>query len=225
MTENTFIITAGGSGTRMQRELPKQFLKINNEVVLMRTLRIFHSFDPKAHIILVLPESQLHFWEQLCHEEQFAVPHKLVKGGKTRFHSVQNGLAYVASKGIVAIHDGVRPLVSAKTIEEALQAAKLHGATVPVQEITDSIRELTSTGSVPVNRANFKLVQTPQCFHASLIKQAYEQEWHESFTDDASVVEKAGYKVHLTSGNRTNIKITHPEDLAIASLWWENNPI
>jgi 2-C-methyl-D-erythritol 4-phosphate cytidylyltransferase len=224
MTENTFIITAGGSGTRMQRELPKQFLKINSEVVLMRTLRVFHSFNPQAHIILVLPEAQMRFWEQLCKEEQFAIPHKLVKGGETRFHSVQNGLACVGNTGIVAIHDGVRPLVSAKTIEKALQAAKLHGASVPVQEITDSIRQLTSAGSVPVNRSSYRLVQTPQCFQASIIKHAYEQEWHESFTDDASVVEKAGYKVHLTSGNRTNIKITHPEDLAIASLWWENKP-
>lgn len=220
MTRDTFIITAGGAGARMRSDLPKQFLKIHNEVVLMRTLRVFHSYNPKARLVLVLPEAQLPFWEQLCLREQFTLSHTLVKGGKTRFHSVQNGLACINDEGIVAIHDGVRPLVSEKTIDKAIKAARLYGASVPVLEITDSLRQLKNNGSTPVNRSSFRAVQTPQCFKASIIKEAYQQSWEEGFTDDASVVEKAGYEVHLTPGNRTNIKITHPEDIDIASVWW-----
>jgi len=221
MTKNTFIITAGGTGKRMQSHLPKQFIKINGEVVLMRTLRTFHTFDPHGHIILVLPEEERERWKQICHQEQYTLPHKVIAGGKTRFHSVQKGLSHAANQGIIAIHDGVRPLVSTDTIKEAIAAAQLHGAAIPSLELTDSIRELTPGGSLPKNRERFRLVQTPQCFQAHLIKQAYRQEWQESFTDDASVAEAVGTKIFLTEGNRTNIKITHQTDIALAELWWD----
>jgi 2-C-methyl-D-erythritol 4-phosphate cytidylyltransferase len=217
----TFIITAGGTGKRMGTQIPKQLIKIKGEVVLMRTLRTFHTFNPQSLIVVVLPEWEIERWKEICRDERFTIPHTLVGGGKTRFHSVQNGLTHAPNEGVIGIHDGVRPLVSNNTIKETLEAAKLHGAAIPSVPLTDSLRQLTPDGSLPMNREHFRLVQTPQCFQATIIKKAYRQKWQESFTDDASVVEATGTKIFLTEGSRTNIKITHPTDIALAELWWD----
>ena len=197
------IIVAGGKGERMGKNIPKQFLELNEQPILMHTIRKFHSTYPEAQIILALPENQFDFWEELCYKKEFTnIPHQIVAGGQTRFHSVQNALALVNEEGIVAIHDGVRPLVSKTTI------------------VVDSLRYVNKTENKAVKRSCYKIVQTPQCFQTALIKEAYQQAFKEVFTDDASVVEALGTVIHLVEGNRENLKITSPEDLKIASLFF-----
>jgi len=216
----TFIVTAGGSGTRMQADLPKQFIVINEEVVLMRTLRVFYEYCKEALLILVLPQAQISYWEDLCIFHEFTIPHKIVAGGDTRYQSVKNGLSGAPEEGIIAIHDGVRPLVDASVIAQCVDKAKCYGAAIPVIPVVDSMRMLTDEGSEMVDRQAFRCVQTPQAFDALRIKQAYEQPWEPGFTDDASVYEKTFGNVCLTEGSKKNIKLTHPEDLELAKAWW-----
>lgn len=211
------LIVAGGKGLRMGGELPKQFLPIGGKPVLMRTLEAFYACDPEIHLILVLPQSQQAFWRQLCGEHAFTLPHVVADGGGTRFHSVKNGLAYVNAPGLVAVHDGVRPFVSQEVIARCYDLAATKKAVVPVTDVVETVRHLAGEGSSTVNRDEYKLVQTPQVFDADLLKQAYEQPYTSCFTDDASVVEALGIPVHLTAGNRENIKITTPFDLKIAT--------
>jgi 2-C-methyl-D-erythritol 4-phosphate cytidylyltransferase len=210
------VIVAGGSGKRMGMETPKQFLELAGRPVLMHTIERFIKFNDSIEIITVLPENQLRFWADLQKKYSFDVPHTLVKGGSKRYFSVRNGLGFVNSPGLVAIHDGVRPLVRLDTIKRCFEAAEKYGNAIPVISPADSIRMETDKGSVPVNRMNVRQIQTPQVFDAGLLKKAYKQEFDPSFTDDASVVEKGGEKIHLVEGNRENIKITNPEDLFIA---------
>lgn len=210
------LIVAGGKGVRMGSELPKQFLSIGGKPILMRTLEAFVC-DMKMKIILVLPEAQQAYWHQLCIEHHFAVEHTVVNGGETRFHSVKNGLALVTEPGLVGVHDGVRPFVSQEVIERCYQQAAVKKAVIPVIDVIETLRHLTADSSETVSRDHYKLVQTPQVFDADLLKQAYEQEFTPSFTDDASVVEAMGIPVFLTEGNRENIKITTPFDLKIGS--------
>lgn len=214
----TAIIVAGGKGLRMGSELPKQFLLVGGKPVLMRTLEAFHRFDPEMTLILVLPKTQQAYWKQLCGEHHFVVKHTLADGGETRFHSVKNGLAFVPSgDGLVGVHDGVRPFVSQEVINRCYETAVTKKAVVPVIEVVETLRHVTSeSGSETVNRSDYRLVQTPQVFDASLLKQAYEQNFVPFFTDDASVVEAMGVSVCLVEGNRENIKITTPFDLKIA---------
>lgn len=211
------IIVAGGKGERMGENIPKQFLELNGKPILMHTIEKFYSTYPEAQIILALPENQFDFWEELCYKKEFIkIPHQIVVGGKTRFHSVQNALGLVKKEGIVAIHDGVRPLVSKTTIVNCFNAAEQHGNAILVVDVVDSLRHVNKTDNKAVKRSCYKIVQTPQCFQISLIKKAYQQEFTEAFTDDASVVEATGTKIHLVSGNKENIKITSPEDLIVA---------
>lgn len=211
------LIVAGGKGLRMGGELPKQFLPIGGKPVLMRTLEAFYACDPEIHLILVLPHSQQSFWKQLCGEHAFTLPHVVADGGETRFHSVKNGLDCVTTPGLVAVHDGVRPFVSQEVIARCYELAAAKKAVVPVTDVVETVRHLSGEGSSTVNRDEYKLVQTPQVFDADLLKQAYEQPYTSCFTDDASVVEALGVPVHLTAGNRENIKITTPFDLKIAT--------
>ncbi len=210
------IIVAGGKGLRMGAELPKQFLPLASTPVLMHTMRRFYSYDPTITLILVLPQSQIPFWQSLCVDHAFTLPHQVVEGGESRFHSVQNGLAAVAADGVVAVHDGVRPFVSEAVIAEAFSVAMQEGAAIPVLPLVDSLRRVDEGGSYAEERANYRLVQTPQAFRVELLKRAYNTPFKESFTDDASVVEAAGYAVRLTTGNSENIKITTPFDLLVA---------
>lgn len=211
------IIVAGGKGLRMGGELPKQFIPVEGRPVLMRTLDAFHTSDSSIEIILVLPHDHQPYWQELCREYQFTVPHRIADGGATRFHSVQNGLALVdAPEALVAVHDGVRPFVAHEVINRCYQDAEQYGAVVPVIPVVETVRHLLPEGSETVSRDDYRLVQTPQTFRASLLRRAYEQPFCEAFTDDASVVEALGHAVHLVEGNRENIKLTTPFDLIVA---------
>ena len=217
------IIVAGGKGLRMGGELPKQFIPVEGRPVLMRTLDAFHAFDSAMEIILVLPRDHQPYWQELCAEYQFAVPHRIADGGATRFHSVQSGLALAdEAEALIAVHDGVRPFVSSEVIEACYREAEAHGAVVPVIPIVETVRHLLPEGSVTVPRDAYRLVQTPQTFRASLLRRAYEQPFCEAFTDDASVVEALGHVVHLVEGNRENIKLTTPYDLIVAKALVES---
>lgn len=219
-TKQAVIIVAGGKGERMQTSVPKQFLLINNLPVLMHTIRCFFSFNPLADIILVLPAAQMDYWKQLCMHHHFDIKHQLAEGGNTRFESVKNGLSAVhADVELVAIHDGVRPLVSHETISRCYEAANQYGAAIPVTDAVESIREIIPGGSVAVDRSKYKLVQTPQVFKADIIQKAYLQSYIPQFTDDASVVESLGHKIFLVDGNRENIKITTAVDLKQAAIY------
>jgi 2-C-methyl-D-erythritol 4-phosphate cytidylyltransferase len=211
------IIVAGGKGLRMGGELPKQFIPIEGRPVLMRTLDAFHAFDSDIEIVLVLPRDHQPYWQELCREYAFSVPHHIADGGATRFHSVQNGLAFVDEvEALVAVHDGVRPFVSHDVIFRCYCEAEQHGAVVPVIPVVETVRHLLPEGSETVSRDDYRLVQTPQTFSAALLRRAYEQPFCEAFTDDASVVEALGHAVHLVEGNRENIKLTTPFDLTVA---------
>ena len=211
------IIVAGGKGLRMGGELPKQFIPVEGRPVLMHTLDTFHACDHSIQIILVLPRDHQPYWQELCREYDFRVPHRIADGGATRFHSVQNGLALVdEADALVAVHDGVRPFVSHEVIRRCYQEVASHGAVVPVIPVVETIRHLLLEGSETVSRDAYRLVQTPQTFSASLLRRAYEQPFCEAFTDDASVVEALGHAVHLVEGNRENIKLTTPFDLVVA---------
>ena len=212
------LIVAGGKGLRMGSELPKQFLPVGTgKAVLMYTLEAFHTYDPQLEIVLVLPRDQQEYWKQLCQESGFTLPHRIADGGETRFDSVKNGLAMIGDEGIVAVHDGVRPLVSQTVIDNCYKMAEVHSAVIPVVGMVETVRKLTDDGSETVNREHYKLVQTPQVFEVKLLKKAYLQQSSPFFTDDASVVECLGVKIYLAEGNRENIKITTPADLKIAS--------
>lgn len=214
--ERYAILVAGGKGLRMGGDIPKQFLPIGGKPVLMRTIEVFREAYPDIHIILVLPVSQQEYWQQLCCEYAFGIPFQIANGGETRFHSVSNGLKLVPGdvEGIVGVHDGVRPFVSVETIQRCYDEAVEYGAVVPVVPIVETVRQLHKDGtSFTVPRDEYKLVQTPQTFRVSLLKEAYRQSYIPAFTDDASVVEALGKPVHLVEGNHENIKITTPADI------------
>ena len=200
----------------MGGDLPKQFLLINGLPVLMHTINRFADYDPAMKIVLVLPESQIVYWKDLCEKHYFLVNHLVIRGGDTRFHSVNNGINAVTACNLIAIHDGVRPLVSHDTIKRCFTSAAEYGTAIPVLPANESLRKGKMNLSVSVDRSQYFQVQTPQVFNYSLIKNAYHQSWTPEFTDDASVVEKAGSIIQMVLGNRENIKITHPEDLVIA---------
>jgi 2-C-methyl-D-erythritol 4-phosphate cytidylyltransferase len=210
---------AGGSGLRMQAAVPKQFLLLRELPVLMHTINRFHQTLPNAQLIVVLPEDQISYWKQLIVEHHFSTPHQVVAGGETRFHSVKNGLALVDA-GMVGVHDGVRPLVSGQTILRCFSAAEKSGAVVPVMPVNDSTRIVLSDGSnQALERSALRSIQTPQCFDVEKLKQAFEQNYRSDFTDDASVMEAAGFRIELVDGNEENIKITRPSDLKIAEIF------
>ena len=211
------ILVAGGKGLRMGQELPKQFISVGEKPILMHAIQAFYQAEENITLILVLPKEQTEYWQALCELHCFKVPVLIAEGGSTRFHSVRNGLKLIEEEGLVAIHDGVRPFVSAKVIRDAFAAAQEYGGAIPVVDMIDSLREVDGPDvSRPVDRERFKLVQTPQTFRTSLIRAAYEMPYDKMFTDDASVFEAAGNKIHCIAGNRENIKITTPFDLLIA---------
>jgi len=210
------IIVAGGSGKRMKSAVPKQFLPLDGRPLLMQSIERFYTFDNSIELILVLPAGHHSLWEKLCTEHSFGISHRLVDGGEERFHSVRAGLALVAGESLVAIHDGVRPLVSHDTIRRCYADAEEFGNAVPFVGPADSVRVVEGDDSRPVARDEVRMIQTPQVFLSSIIIKAYERGFNPSFTDDATVAEASGIKIHLTHGNRENIKITTPEDLAVA---------
>lgn len=219
------IIVGGGSGTRMNTPVPKQFMLLDGKPILMYSISKFAEADPEIEIIVVLREDQLGFWKQLCAEYHFQIPHSLTTGGETRFHSVKNGLALVKEDGIVGVHDSARPLVSIKTIQTAFRTTEMYGNAVPAIPITDSIRQIDSGMSIAVDRTKYCATQTPQCFLTYILKNAYDQEYKYTFTDDASIVEAFGEKIHLIDGNADNIKVTTPKDLIIADALLKNKRV
>lgn len=220
------IIVAGGSGNRMGSEVPKQFLELAGKPILMHSIEKFYAYNSSISIIVVLPEAQQNYWKQLCTQFNFTISHQVVNGGQTRFHSVKNGLGIINdTNGIVAIHDGVRPFVSTSTLNNCFDTAAQLGNATPALPLQDSIRLVTEQTSKAMYRGNFKLIQTPQCFKATILKKAFEQEYNTNFTDDASVVEAINEKINLVEGNIENIKITTPFDLAVAEAIIRNPKI
>ena len=215
---NSVIIVAGGKGLRMGSEIPKQFLVLKSEPVIMHTIRVFYNWDNNCEIILVLPSSQQSYWQLLIDQYEFDIPVEITTGGKTRFESVNNGLQK-SSGDIIGIHDGVRPLVSEKTIEKCYKIASSHGNAIPCTPITDSIRIVENGKNHMTDRSKYFKIQTPQVFKRSIILKGFEQEFTKEFTDDASVVEKTGETIQLVEGNEENIKITRPFDLKIAEVF------
>ena len=212
------IIVAGGKGLRMGSDIPKQFLPIAGKPVLMRTLERFREYSADLQIILVLPEAQQDYWQELCRQYGFQVEYQLANGGQTRFHSVQNGLALVPddAEGVVGVHDGVRPFPSIEVIRNCYSTARTAKAVIPVIPVVETVRHLEGKGSVTVPRGDYRLVQTPQTFDIQLLKAANRQPYNDGFTDDASVVESYGHQITLVEGNRENIKITTPYDIVVA---------
>lgn len=221
------IIVAGGKGTRMGSEMPKQFLPIGGKPVLMRTIERFYEYSREMGIIVVLPKERQDIWRGLCEEYAFRIPHKVADGGASRFQSSRNGLALVpdGEDGVVAFHDGVRPFASVEVIARCFDMAREEYTAVPVLPVTDTLRHVDdrTSNSFTVDRKLFRAVQTPQTFDISLAKQAFNQPERATFTDDASVIESLGVRVNTVEGNRENIKITTPFDLRFADFLIHNS--
>ena len=216
MAKRGVIIVAGGSGRRMGGALPKQFMMLDNEPILARSINRMHEALPAAEIVVVLPEEHVELWKNLAARFDVA-RHKIALGGKERFHSVKNGLAALSDEvAIVGIHDAVRPLASKKLIIKLFLEAENNTAVIPVVAPIDSYRIVEGDNSRIIDRSVLRMVQTPQVFQAEALRKAYEQPFSSTFTDDASVMEAAGHKVTLVEGERENIKITTPSDMLIA---------
>ena len=213
----------GGSGSRMQSETPKQFMLLNGKPILMHTIEAFYHSDLKPEIILVLNIDFHAFWENLCAEHQFTIPHTLVKGGLHRFNSVKNGINSIKGKAIIAIHDAVRPLPSNQLITRSFMAAEEAGNAIAALKSKDSVRQQKGDLSKSLNRDDIYLVQTPQTFRSEILNKAYKQEYRNEFTDDASVVERLGVSINLIEGESQNIKITFPEDILLAEFFLKQN--
>ena len=217
MNSNEYaLVVAGGKGTRINSKTPKQFLELNGLPVLMHTLLAFYRYSEDITVILVLPEDDLQTWQSLCARYKFTRPLILQKGGETRFQSVKNGLEKIENDGLVAIHDGVRPLVSENIIATSFRLASVHQSAIAAMPLKESIRMIDHDNTRAVDRSKYRLIQTPQTFSVSLIKKAYEMQEDLSLTDDASVAENSGHVISLFEGSYENIKITTTEDLIIA---------
>jgi 2-C-methyl-D-erythritol 4-phosphate cytidylyltransferase len=217
MNQHSIIITAGGTGQRMGSEVPKQFLLLAGKPLLFHTLQRFADFDPQAQLVLSLPADWHDFWKTLCAEHRFDLQHTLVAGGSERFHSIQNALAHCTGE-LIAVHDGVRPLVDPETIRLCFAQAALTGAAIPVVPVQESLRLTDGQSSHAVLRTDYRLVQTPQVFKSALLRKAYEADYHAGITDDASLVGASGVAITLVAGTLENIKITTPIDLQLAEL-------
>ena len=209
------LIVAGGKGERMNADIPKQFLLLNGTPILIHTLKQFSHFE---EIVLVLPYSQFEYWRELCSTYNFTQKHVLVAGGTSRFYSVKNGLEKIDENSVIAIHDGVRPLISTKLIDSLITETKNGVGIIPIVPIKDSIRKVEGENSVHVDRSSLFKVQTPQCFLSADIKKAYTQEFSDTFTDDASVFEANGGEITTLLGEEKNLKITTKEDLKVAEI-------
>ncbi|WP_306551779.1 2-C-methyl-D-erythritol 4-phosphate cytidylyltransferase [Daejeonella sp.] len=213
------IIVGGGSGSRMQSDVPKQFMLLNGKPILMHTIESFYYSDFKPEIILVLNVDFITYWEQLCEKYNFLIPHTLIKGGLQRFHSVKNGIKAIKEDSVIAIHDAVRPLASNELICRSFKEAEQLGNAIVAIKSKDSVRQQKGNSSLSLNRDEIYLIQTPQTFQFELLNTAYKQEYSNEFTDDASVVERTGITLNLIKGESKNLKITFPEDLSLAEFY------
>lgn len=210
------LIVAGGKGTRFKSKIPKQFLEVCGKPILLHTLEAFYKYSADIRIILVLPYDEFEFWNLIVGKYKFNKPVILQAGGDSRFQSVKNGLQKIQGEGLVAIHDGVRPLINEDIIAASFRLAAVHQSAVAAVQLKESIRVIDKDGTKAVDRSHFRLIQTPQTFDVNLIKQAYQLKEDTSLTDDASVAERAGHNISLFEGSYENIKITTPEDLLVA---------
>jgi len=212
------IIVAGGTGSRMNNELPKQLIEINKKPVIVYSIEKFILFNKDIQVIISLHKDYLDLFEKIKTQHRLENI-QVVQSGDTRYQSVKNGLALLTENvTIVGVHDAARPLVSLQTIEKTFVNAEQFGAAIPVIDMNESLRELNNNESKAVDRTKFKIVQTPQCFKKDILLKAYNLPYSPLFTDDASMVEKTGHKIFLTEGNKENIKITYPQDLILAEL-------
>ena len=212
------IIVAGGSGKRMGTALPKQFLSINGKALIMYTMEKFLEFDPEIEMVLVLNEDYFEHWQNIMIKTHFNHPVKLAAGGETRFHSVKSGIKMLEGESIAGIHDSVRPLVSLETIQRVYSAAEIYGSAIPCIPLKESVREISDNNSHPIDRSKIVVVQTPQVFHSEILQKAYDTDYSDVFTDDANVVEKAGFEIKIVTGDEFNLKITTPGDFEIAKM-------
>ncbi len=220
--QRSTIIVAGGVGKRMATPVPKQFLLLHGKPILCHSIAAFHRYYPTMQLVVVLPKEQILAWEALCKAHDFAIPHTVVAGGAERFHSVREGLKRVQHEGLVAVHDGVRPLVSTALISRCFAAAEEHGAAIPVVPVSSSVREVHGETSKAVDRSALRIVQTPQCFSVPVLRKAFELPYNPTFTDEATLVERTGITVHLVEGEECNIKVTTPLDLRMAEVLMAN---
>jgi 2-C-methyl-D-erythritol 4-phosphate cytidylyltransferase len=220
MSNFSIIITAGGIGKRMGGDLPKQFIEIAGKPILIQTLELFYSVDPNAQFILTLPTEWKEYWQEILLKHHCSIPHSIIDGGTERYHSIKNALK-ICTGDYIAVHDGVRPLVSIETISCCFTEVEKLGQVIPVIQLNESIRQVFDDTSRTVNRKEFCIVQTPQCFKKSVLDKAYSIPFHDRITDDASLVEEAGFVIHLVEGNSENIKITSKFDLLIAERFFE----
>ncbi len=215
---NSVIIVAAGSGKRMGAPVPKQFMEINGKAVIFYALEKFIEFDPAIEIVLVINEGYYEYWEETSIKAGFDFKVKIAPGGETRYHSVKSGLSLLEGELLVGIHDAVRPLVSVSTIQTAYTVAEIFGSAIPCIPLKESVREVDDDKSIPLDRSKIQIVQTPQVFRSGILLKSYNAPYSESFTDDACVVEKAGYEIKLVQGDEYNLKITTPEDFEIAKM-------
>jgi 2-C-methyl-D-erythritol 4-phosphate cytidylyltransferase len=219
LMKKTAIIVAGGIGSRLNAETPKQFIPIGGIPMLAYSIKAFHQYDPEMEIIVVLPEGFADQWRQLSHAINLNIPIKIVHGGSERFHSVQNALHAINHKeGLVAIHDAARPFVTQLLIDSTFNHAERSGSAIPAIPVKDSLRIKVLNEWTAADRTKFHAVQTPQVFDLARLKAAYLQEYMPEFTDDATVYEKAGNRVNLIEGEENNIKITTARDLEFAEF-------
>ena len=215
------VITGGGTGSRMGESIPKQFLPLNGVPVIMHTISHFHRITEK--IFVCLPKEWIDHWKELQIKYNFTIPHILIEGGNTRFESVNHAVSHLPDEGLVAIHDAVRPFVTASFVLSCFKHAEIHGNAVAAVPLEDSLRMIAGTKTKAVDRKDFYAVQTPQIFPCEIIKKAYLQDFQPSFTDDAAVVEALGYAIHIVQGDKRNLKITTKEDLLFAEYVLKND--
>ncbi|MFA5971865.1 MAG: 2-C-methyl-D-erythritol 4-phosphate cytidylyltransferase [Lentimicrobiaceae bacterium] len=216
------IIVAGGTGTRMQGKVPKQFMFLSGKPIIHYSIEAFYSYDPSIQVILVIHPNYMALWEQLCSEYKINSLYKLTQGGETRFGSVKNGLKLIDEDGFVAIHDAARPIISVDFISHLFSEAEIYGSALPGLALNDTIRMIDGDTSHQLDRAFLRAMQTPQVFKVSELKRSYTQPFQPLFTDDASVMQAAGFPLHLTDGIPGNIKITHMLDIALAEILLNN---
>ncbi len=210
------IIVAGGSGRRMGGDTPKQFMLLAGKPLLAHAIASFSEYNPAMPIIVVLPAEHVERWSSLCKKHLIATPHTVVVGGDERFHSVKKGLAKVAEAEVIAVHEGVRPLVSKQLIKRCFRTASEKGSAIPVIPLSSSVRSVSAEGNRAEDRSRLRVVQTPQCFQVDLLREAYEMPYDAAFTDDATLVERTGHALTLVDGDESNLKVTMPTDLLIA---------
>jgi|YNPMSStandDraft_1061717.scaffolds.fasta_scaffold02236_3 2-C-methyl-D-erythritol 4-phosphate cytidylyltransferase len=211
------IIAAGGKGLRMNSDIPKQFLITNNKPILFYTIEAFFKFDKEIFLVLALPEDYVNYWFKLIKDFSFEIPHKVVLGGETRYHSVKNALNFVDNFELIAVHDAVRPFITTDFLQKLFTTAQEKGSAIPILRASDTIREINKSQNKILNREHIFMVQTPQVFLKDWLFKAYDIAYSQEVTDDAILIEKAGYKLTFVEGLKYNIKITTPEDLFVVN--------